>query len=134
MSLLFSGVTTATGLNNHWLIQVGSGSYTTSGYSSVASVVSQASNITTGFGLYVSSNAYADCSGAVVVHNIASNEWIACYALKVNDTYSSQEVGNVTLTGTLDRIRVPCSYSKPINQHFYRRYNQLMVRIKQCYL
>lgn len=87
-------------------IQMGSGSYTTSGYKTVY----QSTPYTSGFVL----NNYGFSSGGVsgnfifTLANSSTNLWVGSFALIANDatSYSTNVGGYIALAGVLDRIRI----------------------------
>lgn len=108
VTVMFSGVST-NGTSN-LLLQIGSGSITTSGYVSgstsgqvgVGSATSTAGFIVTGNGLTAANN----LSGHVVLTSFGSNAWVQSGVTNENAGRFSASGGNVTLSGTLDRIRI----------------------------
>jgi hypothetical protein len=108
ITVMFNGVSTnGTSFNQ---IQIGSGSFTTSGYASqfwggaAASAV-----ITTGFGIFSLSSAGNSFSGAVVLTNITGNTWVCNGNLAFISTTSvgwSSAGNSSALGGALDRVRI----------------------------
>jgi hypothetical protein len=104
ITVMFSGVST-NGANNYQ-IQIGSGSYTTSNY---ASQIWGGTNtrVTTGF-IVSASNASFVFGGIATLVNISANNWVCTSIFNIIDTanvgYSS--AGTVSLSGTLDRLRI----------------------------
>lgn len=97
------------------LLQVGSGSVTTTGYSgSTFSVFASSgygvSNYTTGFGLGTdSANGYSR-QGSLVLTLQRSNVWICSGIIGQNDTARANMVGGaISLGGALDRVRITTS-------------------------
>lgn len=91
------------------LVQLGSGSFTTSGYlaGSIESGNTRAA-YTTGFGL-LSSNATNLIYVQMVITNVSGNLWLATHSGTFNQSgtyYSLVGGGNVTLSGALDRLRL----------------------------
>ena len=107
ITVMFSGVSTS-GTSNI-LIQLGSGSVSTSGYISTsmytAAAALQAVNSTAGFVLG-QITAAATISGLVVTATLGSNVWVANGHLKTTTTQTSSTAGDITLGGTLDRLRI----------------------------
>lgn len=106
ITVMFSGVST-NGTSNY-IVQIGSGSITTTGYLSGSSRCANGavgySTYTTGFGLNVV--AVADfCSGSMVLTNISGNSWVSAHALYTTSVALGGG-GNLSLSGTLDRIRI----------------------------
>ena len=89
-------------------IQIGSGSFTTSGYNSTGSSISGSAgttNLTSGFILY--SNGAADIiSGAMVLTLLSGNTWVSSLTAKGATNIMIIGAGDLTLSGTLDRVRV----------------------------
>ena len=110
VTVMFQGVSTSGSSN--LLIQLGAGSVTTSGYTSQAVQTSSApaiSTTTSSAGLIISGafSATALYSGCVQVVTLGSNAWAS------SGTFLSGTAGNanfsggsITLSGTLDRIRI----------------------------
>lgn len=108
VTVMFSGVST-NGASNY-LVQIGAGSIVSGGYSSASSVVGLSTagtqSSTAGF-LIRNNQAAAVVSGAVFLSLLSGNTWIASGMVidtSVPASYTSG--GNVTLSGTLDRIRI----------------------------
>jgi len=106
ITVMFNGVsTTGSGI----LIQIGAGSVTTSGYVSTCNQYNQTNGTngissTAGFAMYSSS---ADIiSGIMTINALGSNIWINSFAGKRTTTECISGGGNVTLGGTLDRVRI----------------------------
>ena len=108
ITVMFNGVSTNGSSEN--IIQVGSGSVTTTGYlgssSNLSSTATATSNYTTGFGIRETS-ASRLLSGNVTLTNISSNIWVCSGIIGTSAFANSYTVGGViTLGGTLDRIRI----------------------------
>jgi hypothetical protein len=107
ITVMFSGVST-NGTSNVQ-VQIGSGSITSSGYSSTSSNIANGSgqtvNSTTGF--LINSASAADIrSGNIILTSFGSNLWVCSSTLKASTTYTIWGGGDVTLGGTLDRVRI----------------------------
>jgi hypothetical protein len=104
ITLMFSGVGT-NGANNYQ-IQIGSGSYTTSSYGSQIWGGTN-TRVTTGFIVSVSNPSFV-FGGIATLVNISANNWVCTGVFNITDTgnvgYSS--AGTVSLSGTLDRLRI----------------------------
>ena len=94
-------------------VQLGSGSYTISGYNSIgtgitAASVSSVTNVTTGFGIGNEGGTVNSLrTGAFTLTNISGNIWTATFQFCMSDsTRALFGSGNVTLSGTLDRLRL----------------------------
>jgi hypothetical protein len=104
ITVMFSGVST-NGTSN-LTIQIGAGSITTSGYVSCATS-SSAVGLTTGFILTAGNQAGYTHSGIVCLATLGGDIWSESGNLNPNTTNSvSASGGTVTLSGTLDRIRL----------------------------
>lgn len=104
VTVLFSGVSVSTGYD--YLIQIGSGSFLTSGYSSVSG-----SGYTNSSGFIIAGSPAAanTISGSVTLSLVASNSWVSSGAIGVlNGTTQLAEAsgGRATLSGALDRVRI----------------------------
>ena len=107
ITVMFSGVSLS-GTSN-LLIQIGSGSFTTSGYASTYSAGSSntisSANSTAGF-IMISGLAAAIASGVMTIQTLGSNVWVSGHTIKSNTTNTSFGGGDITLSGTLDRVRI----------------------------
>jgi len=105
VTVMFNGVST-NGTSNYQ-VQIGSGSFTTSGYVGSAAYISggvQAS-FTAGYGVVNNPAAASVYSGVLVICNITGSIWIATGAMSTaGNNWSS--AGTLTLSGTLDRVRI----------------------------
>jgi len=108
ITVMFNGIST-NGTSNY-LIQLGAGSVTTSGYlgaTSFLSSVAVSTNLTTGFGIYNASGASQVSHGSVQITTMGSNLWVASGVLgQSNGGATMTTGGSVTLGGTLDRVRI----------------------------
>ena len=111
VTVMFSGVST----NGSSVVQVqlGSSTYTTSGYNSIGTgittaTVSSVTNTSTGFGIGNEGGGAASTRvGTFVFTNLTGNVWTAMFQYALSDaTRALFGSGNVTLGGTLDRLRV----------------------------
>ena len=105
ITLMISGLrTNGTGL---MLVQIGSGSYTTSGYAAVSWDGTAATN-TSGFPLNRGSSVpTAVQSGTLVLTNVNSNIWVSTSTFGRTDTANmTVGSGSISLGGVLDRIRL----------------------------
>lgn len=92
------------------MIQLGSGSYTTTGYNGNSSAYTNAATPTTSVntvGFMSSSGGSAGDlrNGAFTLTNLSGNTWICTGQFSVA-TYVTTGTGQITLSGTLDRLRV----------------------------
>ena len=93
---------------SQWLIQIGSGSVQTSGYAAASSRLWAAVTATTnanGFNVYVAS-ASATNAGSMILTLVGANTWISTHSVYETFPAVMTGAGNVTLGGTLDRIRL----------------------------
>jgi hypothetical protein len=92
-----------------WIVQIGSGSYTSSGYDSVSQTTYSASGAvvaqTTGMAIYHSAAA-TYVSGTMTFTNISGNIWVQNHTFAYSSDGSTQGGGFVTLGGALDRIQI----------------------------
>ena len=93
-----------------YLVQIGSGSPTTSGYAGSSSVITTGvgtRNFTTGFGIYNNIAAGTIFSGAMTIMTMGSNLWVSSGAFGMSGSIGTMPTGgSVTLGGTLDRVRI----------------------------
>jgi len=104
--LIFNGVSTS-GTSNLQM-QIGSGSLTTSGYASGSCTIYAANSClvnsaTTGIAIN-DGNAANIRSGHAIFTNVSGNIWVASYVIAASAGTCVYGGGNVTLSGTLDRI------------------------------
>jgi hypothetical protein len=111
VTLMFSGV--STNGSSAVQIQIGAGSFTTSGYVGQATRMGAApSNVYTSMsaGFVTSDNLSALCAryGLFTLANVASNSWILSGSVTSSTTTGDTCLvnGNVSLSGTLDRVRI----------------------------
>lgn len=105
ITVMFNGVST-NGTSNP-IIQIGSGSFTTSGYVGSAQVSTTSVLFTTGFGLSGSTAATSVFSGVATIANMGGNLWAFSFAGGYsNAAGNSIGGGSVTISGTLDRVRI----------------------------
>lgn len=111
ITVIFNGVSTS-GTSNY-LVQIGAGSVTSTGYLG-ASLASQAGASSAAGGTGASGFVVADAvsaayiyNGSLLIQNISGNIWIQSGTLVANTAArASVSGGNVTLSGTLDRVRI----------------------------
>ena len=110
VTVMFNGVSLNASAN--LLVQIGSGSFTTSGYASRSAAAGSSTTATTsstaGFVSVLSTNNNG-VWGQVQLLNVNSNNWMATHVFGLTDgssTYSVTGGGNVALSGVLDRIRI----------------------------
>jgi hypothetical protein len=101
VTVMFNGV--STNGTSSLQVQLGAGSAQTTGYVSSASSSSSSTS-----GLLVTSGALAANTyrGAIVISLLGSNTWVSSCVASRNDAATSWAAGSVTLSGTLDRVRI----------------------------
>lgn len=89
------------------LIQIGAGSTTTSGYTSSSFAATNSppatTNSSSGFVMWCDSSSFT-LSGHMVLTNVSGNIWVSSHVGKVSLTQAVMGGGDVTLSGTLDRV------------------------------
>jgi len=90
------------------LVQIGSTTFTTSGYASSSSLLTTGINTQQSTAGFVLSQQVAAevSSGAFTLVNYDGNIWVSTHAVRNNNPGNSFGAGIVTLSGVLDRIRV----------------------------
>jgi hypothetical protein len=114
ITLMFSGV--STNGSSQVLVQVGAGSVTTTGYTTVGvgfastPTYSLSAATTTGFIFQDGMAAFVSVSGAMYISSFGSNLWVSNAVVNRGTnggtSYAGFGAGNVTLGGTLDRVRL----------------------------
>lgn len=111
ITVMFGGV--STNGTSTVQVQLGAGSFTTSGYNSIGTgitgaTISSVTNFSTGFGVGNEGGSAASSRvGTLVFTNISSSVWTAMFQYAFSDTGRALfGSGNVTLSGTLDRVRI----------------------------
>jgi hypothetical protein len=108
ITVMFNGVSTSG--TSGILLQIGAGSVTTSGYASTAgqfNFVNQTAGTSSTTGFFIYSVAAANtASGQAVLTLVTGNTWVGSYVIKPATSVVSMGGGDVTLSGTLDRIRL----------------------------
>ena len=106
ITVMFSGVSTSGTAST--IIQLGSGSVANTGYNSTAGYTGAtqgAVNATNGFVVH-SGNATEVQSGILIITSLGNNLWVCSGSFKYSTTYAGFCGGDVTLSGTLDRVRL----------------------------
>lgn len=106
ISVIFSGVSTSG--TSQFLIQIGAGSITSSGYLSNISSGTAATVSTAGFIVVNNLTATTNQSGIATIISLGSNAWVNSSMISPNAGSNNVcvGVGNITLSGTLDRVRI----------------------------
>jgi hypothetical protein len=108
VTIIFSGVSVSN--SDDLLVQLGSGSVTTSGYTSVSMQISNGgtgvnATSTSGFAINISNSSYT-IIGSMVITQMSSNLWVASHTIFDTTSRASYGAGSITLSGSLDRVRV----------------------------
>lgn len=104
ITIMFSEVSTSG--TSAKLVQLGSGTIVTTGYTGSGGNANASVNYTTGFGLY-SITAAIKMFGHITITNIHGNVWVGSWVFGVTGaTTPNWGGGSVTLSGTLDRVRI----------------------------
>jgi len=108
ITVMFSGVS----LNgsSDFLIQLGAGSVTSSGYTSTSNAANSGGattglSSTAGF-VFIMGTASNIASGQIILTNVSGNSWISSHVAKETTSRVVIGGGDVTLSSTLDRIRI----------------------------
>ncbi len=106
ITVMFNGV--STNGSSFYLIQVGSGSISSSGYLSSALSGTSVSNSTAGYLVCNNLTASTSQSGIAMITTLGSNIWVSSSTVGAHSGGNSLStgLGNITLGGTLDRIRI----------------------------
>ena len=107
ITVMFSGVSLSG--TSSLLVQIGSTTFTTSGYSSYTMLTGTSSiggsGSTAGF-LMENNNASDLIGGAMFLVNVTGNAWASNHAISISTTNGSFGGGYLSLGGTLDRVRI----------------------------
>ena len=107
ITVMFNGV--STNGSSSILIQIGAGSITNTGYASTYALPSgstiSSSNSTAGF-IIGTNVASAIASGVLTIQTLGSNIWVSGHTIKSAVSNTSFGGGDITLGGTLDRVRI----------------------------
>jgi len=108
VTVLFNAVST-NGASDY-LVQLGVGSPTTTGYLGSSSVITTGvgtRNFTTGFGIYNNIAAGTVFNGSMTITTMGANLWVSSGVFGMNGSVGTMPTGgSVTLSGTPDRIRI----------------------------
>jgi hypothetical protein len=104
VTVLFSGVSTSG--SSSLLIQIGSGSFQTSGYSSQAGNDSSNASSTAGFIVTDSNASNATPFGMIQIMERAASVYVSSGVLAAINQSASFSAGGVSLSGVLDRVRI----------------------------
>ena len=105
ITVMFNGISVSGTANI--LVQLGSGSATTTGYASgggAAGSGGTGANSTSGFIIYIN-GAVNIAYGVMTITNVSSNLWVSGHAMGLSNTgYGLSGGGSISLAGTLDRV------------------------------
>jgi hypothetical protein len=109
ITVMFNGVSTNS--TSNIIVQIGAGSITSSGYASTNGTISSntnfvANNQTSGFYIGNGDSAGNLASGILTIAYLGSNIWVASGTLKNSTDRAGYCAGDVTIIGTIDRLRV----------------------------
>ena len=106
LTIMFQGVS-SNGSSN-FLVQIGAGSVTSSGYLGAGSNSAIGTvNFTAGFGTNLPNSTSSVTHGALTLFNLNSNSWVASGTFARSDAAGNgTTTGSITLGGTLDRVRI----------------------------
>jgi len=107
VTLVLQRVTTSS--TAQWIVQIGSGSYATSGYESASQTTYSGSGATISqtTGMAIFHNAAATyVSGTMTFTNISGNIWVQDHTTSYSVAGSNQGGGYISLGGVLDRIQI----------------------------
>ena len=105
ITVMFNGVSTS--ITSNILIQLGSTTFTTSGYAGQASSGSGAAYNSAGFTLTSSITAASTLNGIATIANVSGNIWVEAGTLGNTATNAvNVSGGSVSLAGILDRVRI----------------------------
>ena len=104
ITVMFNSVSTSG--SNAVQIQIGSGSFTTTGYVGSCTFSTTNTSYSSGFIVHANISSSTLAYGQIVLTNVSSNVWVQSgitSATSNNPTYGG---GGLTLSGTLDRVRI----------------------------
>lgn len=104
ITMLVSGLSATT--NARFLIQLGSGSFQTSGYSSTYYSLGESDGTSSAGFEFGNANGTDSSTGRFTFNLLTGNAWVGTGIARVKFGDVMQVAGSVTLTGVLDRIRV----------------------------
>ena len=106
ITVMFNGVSLSG--TSDFLVQIGAGSVTSSGYASSAELGGTATASTAGF-IAKAGTAANTYSGLFTIATLGSNIWVATSVIRQGNTAGGTGgagSGNISLSGTLDRVRI----------------------------
>jgi len=111
LTVMFRGISLSG--SDRILVQIGSGSFTTSGYVATSGIfttggATNAVSSTSAFILLAGDSA-AIITGQMVITNISTNSWVQSGTFKRSVSSMEFSAGDVTIGGALDRVRITVS-------------------------
>lgn len=108
VTVLFAGVSLSG--SDDFLVQIGSGSFTTSGYASVSGGVRDGAtgsvyNSTAGFIVRGQDPAGAT-SGLMTITQLSANIWTSSHSMKRDANTTMAGAGDISFAGAIDRVRI----------------------------
>lgn len=108
VTVLFAGVSLSG--SDDILVQIGSGSFTTSGYVSTSGAVrdgstSAVTNSTAGFVVRNGDTANT-LSGSMTITQLSANIWVTNHAMKRDTSATIIGGGDISFAGSIDRVRI----------------------------
>ena len=108
VTVMFTGVSAGA---NILLVQIGSGSVTTTGYlgssSNNVGGATATSTVTAGFGIRNTTGGSALYNGCITINLLTGNTWSAFGVMGQSDTaVTTMTAGSITISGALDRVRI----------------------------
>ena len=109
LTIIFSAVSTSG--TSFSMVQIGSGSIVTTGYTCIGSAVNNSTqgsaSYTTGFTIRGSGAATTSLSGQMILTNITGNTWVCSSVIAdTGDSRMTWTAGTLTLSGILDLVRL----------------------------
>jgi hypothetical protein len=109
ITIMFSAVSTSG--TSFPMVQIGSESFVTTGYTCVGSAVNNSTqgsaSYTTGFTIRNFGAATASLSGQMILTNITGNTWVCSSVIAdTGDSRMTWTAGTLALSGVLDRVRL----------------------------
>lgn len=106
VTIMFNGV--STNGTSFPQVQIGPGSFTTSGYNSTATSAAATVGTTSATSGFVmrASGATNLISGQMILTLVSGNNWASSHMLKVSTSEVAFGAGDVSISGSLDRVRI----------------------------
>jgi hypothetical protein len=107
ITVSFVGTTTSS--SSPFLVQLGSGSVTTTGYTSLSNSYNQSNGtagVTSTAGFIIGYNGSSGFYGQMIITALGSNVWASSHNGRRNTTDATNGGGGVTLSGVCDRVNI----------------------------